>query len=164
VHASSPDLSGGAQTGERAAIHRPAHETPWCTAAGYHVGMNALDLVGPNWELVPLRIPGGWAVRHNGLDARRLADGRLDANDSEDLLWLVKLPPPDGAAYRPGAQSPWREIHLDAGFYRTEYRVVLLDPDWDHILASFSTADLAELVACIEKWLQHAPLGDLSPP
>ena len=75
--------------------------------------MNALDLIGPAWELVPLRIPGGWAVRHNGLDARRLADGRLEANDSEDLLWLVKLPPPDGSAYRPGADSGWREIHLD---------------------------------------------------
>ncbi|MDC0674365.1 hypothetical protein [Nannocystis radixulma] len=125
--------------------------------------MDVLDLVGPAWQLIPLRIPGGWGVRHNGLDARRLADGRLDANDSEDLLWLVKLPP-IGGEYRPGPDSPWREVHLDAGFYRTGYRAVLLDPDWDHILASFSTECLAELIACIEKWLMNAPTGDLSPP
>ena len=86
-----------------------------------------------------------------------------DANDSEDLLWLVKLPPV-GGEYRPGPDSPWREVHLDAGFYRAGYRVVLLDPDWDHILASFSTESLAELIACIEKWLMNAPTGDLSPP
>lgn len=125
--------------------------------------MDALDLVGSTWQLVPLRIPGGWAVHHNGLDARRLADGRIEANDSEDLLWLAKLPPA-GGAYVPGADSPWRELHLDAGFYRAGFRVVLLDPDWDQILASFTTESLAALVACVEKWLTNAPLGDLSPP
>ena len=125
--------------------------------------MHVLDLVGPDWQLVPLRIPGGWAVRHNGLHARRLPDGSLDIHDSEDLLWLVKLPPPDGQ-YRPGADSPWRELNLDAGFYRTAYRVDLLDPGWDHGLASFTTESFAELLACIEKWLMNAPLGDLSPP
>lgn len=130
---------------------------------GTIAGMDVLDLVGPAWQLLPLRIPGGWGVRHNGLDARRLDDGRLEVNDSEDLLWLVKLPP-IGGAYRPGPDSPWRELHLDAGFYRTGYRVVLLDPDWDHILASFSTESLGELIACIEKWLMNAPTGDLSPP
>ncbi|WP_434427304.1 hypothetical protein [Nannocystis pusilla] len=125
--------------------------------------MHVLDLVGPDWQLVPLRIPGGWAVRQNGLDARRLPDGSLDFNDSEDLLWLVKLPPP-GGEYRPGPDSPWRELHLDAGFYRTAFRVKLLDPDWDHVLASFTTESFVELLACIEKWLMNAPLGDLSPP
>ncbi|MFY0532329.1 hypothetical protein [Nannocystis pusilla] len=125
--------------------------------------MHVLDLVGPDWQLIPLRIPAGWAVRQNGLDARRLPDGSLEINDSEDLLWLVKLPPPDGE-YRPGADSPGRELHLDAGFYRTAYRVDLLDPDWDHVLASFATESFTELLACIEKWLMDAPLGDLSPP
>lgn len=123
--------------------------------------MDTLDLVGPAWELVPLRIPTGWAVRHNGLSARRLPDGRLEANDGEDLLWLVKLPPP-GGAYQPGDDSPWREIHLDAGWYRSVFRVVLLDPDWDHVLASYATPHLSELVLCVEKWLREAPLGDLS--
>jgi hypothetical protein len=123
--------------------------------------MDVLDLVGPEWELLPLRIPAGWGVRHNGLDARRLADGRVEANDSEDLLWLVMLPPPDGA-YKPGADSSSREIHLDAGYYRGVYRVVLLDPDWDHVMASFTTPQLSELLVCIEKWLREAPLGDLS--
>ena len=32
--------------------------------------MDVLDLVGPTWELLPLRMPGGWSVRHNGLTAR----------------------------------------------------------------------------------------------
>ncbi|MDC0722780.1 hypothetical protein [Nannocystis bainbridge] len=125
--------------------------------------MHVLDLVGPEWHLVPLRIPSGWAVRHNALLARRLPDGSLDINDSEDLLWLVRLPPLDGA-YPPGPDDPARELHLDAGFYRTGYRLVLLDPDWDHQLASFATDSFAELLACIENWLDHAPLGDLAPP
>lgn len=123
--------------------------------------MDVLDLVGPTWELLPLRIPGGWSVKHNGLLARRLPDGRIEANDSEDLLWLVKLPPPDGR-YQPGPDSAWRELHLDAGCYRGVYRVDLLDPDWDHVMASFSTPQLSELLLCIEKWLLGAPLGDLS--
>lgn len=125
--------------------------------------MNVLELVGPTWTLIPLRVPTGWGVRWNGLSARRLPDGQIEANDSEDLLWLVKLPPV-GRDHDADPRSPWREIHLDAGFYRDTYRVVVLDPDWEHILASYSTPSLAALVACVEKWLFEAPSGDLSPP
>ncbi len=124
--------------------------------------MDVLDLVGPAWELLPLRIPTGWGVRWNGLMARRLADGRLEVSDSEDLLWLVTLPPSRGV-YESGPGGAWRELSLDAGWYRNTFRVVLLDPDWDHVLASFSTPRISELLVCIEKWVITAPHGDLSP-
>ena len=42
------------------------------------------------WELVPLRIPTGWHVRWNGIEARRLSDGRFEVNDSQDLFWATR--------------------------------------------------------------------------
>ena len=47
-----------------------------------------------DWSLVPLRVPAGWHVVHNALEARRLPDGRIEANDSQDLYWAHTAPPP----------------------------------------------------------------------
>lgn len=109
--------------------------------------------IGPKWELVPLRIPGGWGVRHNGIDARRLPSGRIECNDSEDLFWAVKLPPSDKQVYDKDPASPWREMALDAGWYRDHFRIVMLDPDWDNIRRSFRTPSFEEFVLRLETWL-----------
>lgn len=108
------------------------------------------------WEQVPLRIPGGWAVRHNGLDVRRAPDGTiLEINDSEDLLWLQRLPPPGQQAHP--AEGPWRDRSVDLGWYRDHFRLVVLDPDWDHVVASHRTPSLDEVVSVLEAWLRALP-------
>jgi hypothetical protein len=72
-----------------------------------------------------------WAVRWNGLEARRLDSREVELNDAEDLLWIAKLPPPpDCGVYSTEPSSPWRELHVDVGWYRGKFRVVLLDPSW----------------------------------
>ena len=109
--------------------------------------------IGPKWELVPLRIPGGWGVRHNGIDARRLTSGLIESNDSEDLFWAVKLPPPDKLVYDKDPASPWREIAVDAGWYRDHFRIVMLDPDWDNVHRTFRTPSFEEFVLRLETWL-----------
>jgi len=109
--------------------------------------------VGPKWQLIPLRIPTGWAIHWNTIDARALPSGKVELNDSEDLFWAVKLPPPDTRAYSTDPTSPWREIHVDAGWYRDCFRIVMLDPDWDHVRRSYSTASAEDFIDRLEKWL-----------
>lgn len=109
--------------------------------------------IGSAWSLVPLRIPGGWAVRHNGIDARLLSSGLVECNDSEDLFWAVKLPPPDGRGYETDSDSCWREIAVDAGWYRDHFRLVMLDPDWDHVRRLYRTPSFEEFVVRLETWL-----------
>jgi hypothetical protein len=107
--------------------------------------------------LIPLRVPAGWNVIHNQLWARRLPDGRVETNDSEDLYWARTAPPPwltaEEVADAGGLQA--REINIDAGWYgRYGFRVVVLDPDWDHERASCTTPDLDEFVATLEAWMR----------
>ncbi len=118
----------------------PAPDSRWAT-------------IGPKWELVPLRIPGGWAVHHNGIDARRMPSGHIETNDSEDLFWAVKLPPPDTHVYSTDPTSPWRKMAVDAGWYSDHFRIVMLDPDWDHVHRSFGTPSFEEFVLRLETWL-----------
>ncbi|GAB1689042.1 hypothetical protein [Krasilnikovia sp. M28-CT-15] len=119
------------------------------------------------WTTVPLRIPSGWEVRHNGLVARRLSSGECEFSDSEDLLWLVKSPPPDGKPYETDPESPWRKLQVDLGCYGSNgegaiigtpswdgcYRLSLLDPDWDHQTATWTSKDIYEAIATLERWL-----------
>ncbi|MFD5315549.1 hypothetical protein [Streptomyces sp. NPDC127098] len=108
--------------------------------------------VSEKWALVPLRIPAGWHVIHNTLDVRLLPDGRIEANDSEDLYWARTATPPWATAGLGG--PPSREINVDAGWYGGHgFRVVVLDPDWDHQRASHTTPDLEEFVATLERWM-----------
>jgi hypothetical protein len=115
--------------------------------------------IGSKWSLVPLCIPTGWAVRWNGIDARALPSGQFECNDSEDLFWAVKLPPPDTHVYSTDPTSTWREIAIDAGWYRDHFRIVMLDPDWEHVRRSYSTASFEEFIAQLEKWMLEIP-GD----
>ena len=112
--------------------------------------------VSEDWELLPFRVPAGWHVVHNQLSARRLPDGSVEANDSEDLYWARTAPPPwlteQARAERGGLQA--REITVDVGWYAGHgFRVVVLDPDWDHQRASRTTPDLVELIATLERWM-----------
>ncbi|MEV0648429.1 hypothetical protein AB0I28_24515 [Phytomonospora sp. NPDC050363] len=109
--------------------------------------------VGPAWGIIPLRVPGGWTVHHNALDARLLDSGLVEVNDSEDLVWMQRARPPwlDAA-------KTWRDVALDVGWYRRLFRVVLLDPDWDNVAAAHETTDLDELVEVIERWLLKPPI------
>lgn len=110
--------------------------------------------IGPTWSLLPLRVPTGWAIRWNTLSARRLDTGELELNDSEDLVWAVKLPRSDTQTYELDPSSPWRELHVDAGWYRDHFRLALLDPDWDHA-HRHRCADVADLVRTFEDWLMR---------
>jgi hypothetical protein len=109
--------------------------------------------VSEDWGLLPLRVPTGWTVVYNELSARRLPDGKVEANDSEDLYWA-----------RTTLQG--REVNLDAGWYGGHgFRIVVLDPDWEHERASYTTRDLGELVATLEAWMHViAQRGELPRP
>ncbi len=118
--------------------------------------------MGRTWSLVPLCIPTGWGIRWNGIDARVLPSGQVECNDSQDLFWAIKLPPPDTFVYSKDPTSPWREIAVDAGWYRDCFRIVMLDPDWDHVRRSYETASLEDFITRIETWLlEIAATGDV---
>lgn len=78
------------------------------------------------WELIPLRIPTGWSVRWNGVEARRLSSGEFEINDSEDLFWAVR-------------EQGGREITLDGGYYDGVFKIHVLEPDWDHVTDTYET-------------------------
>ena len=102
--------------------------------------------VSEEWSLLPLRVPAGWSVVYNELSARRLPDGRVEANSSEDLYW---------ARTTLNAESGLREINVDAGWYGGRgFRVVVLDPDWEHERASYTTPDLGRLITTLESWME----------
>ncbi|BFU47336.1 hypothetical protein [Krasilnikovia sp. MM14-A1004] len=119
------------------------------------------------WTTIPLRIPGGWEVRSNGLIARLLPSGECEVSDSEDLIWLAKSPPPNDKPYETDPTSPWRELQVDLGCYGAKgedamigtpgwdgcYRLVLLEPDWDHQTASWTGKDIYEAIAMLQRWL-----------
>ncbi|MFB7919445.1 hypothetical protein [Streptomyces sp. NPDC056061] len=111
--------------------------------------------VSKDWGLLPLRVPSGWSVVKNALRARRLPNGKIETNDSEDLYWAQTAPPPwlteQEVAERGGLEA--RTISIDFGYYCTGLRVVVLDPDWDHVRASYTTSDLDELVTTLERWM-----------
>ncbi|MFC5184565.1 hypothetical protein [Actinomadura harenae] len=116
------------------------------------------------WSLIPLRVPPGWTVVHNALEARRLPDGRIEVNDSEDLYWARTAPPPWIPAEDLAGSDDLRarEIGVDVGWYRAHgFRVVVLDPDWDHVRASHSTFDIEDLVAVLERWTWTISQGTL---
>lgn len=94
------------------------------------------------WQLVPLRIPTGWHVRWNGIDARRLDDGTFEVNDSQDLFWAVR-------------EHKGTEITVDAGYYGEEhgFRIDVLEPDWDHVTASYSTHLFDDFISRLERFL-----------
>lgn len=120
-------------------------------------------MVTPAWSLIPLRIPTGWAVRHNGVEARRVSPTEIEFNDSQDIFWAVKLPPPDGKPYSTKPDSPWREVHVDAGWYDDHFRIVMLDPDWDHVRYRYTTGFPDDFIDQLEQWLLAIGSG-LTPP
>lgn len=116
-------------------------------------------VIGPKWTIVPLRIPTGWAIRWNTIDARQLSSGEIEFNDSEDLFWAVKLPPPDTHEYSKDPTSPWREMTIDAGWYRDHFKIVVLDPDWDHVVATYRTTSVEDFLERLERWLMEVVSG-----
>jgi len=116
-------------------------------------GSRLATSIGPKWTLVPLCIPTGWAIRWNTIEARVLPSGLVEFNDSEDLFWAVKLPPPDTHIYSTDPTSRWREIAVDAGWYRDHFKIVMLDPDWDHVRRTYRTASVEDFISRLETWL-----------
>ncbi|WP_026410821.1 hypothetical protein [Actinomadura oligospora] len=118
--------------------------------------------VSEEWSLIPLRVPPGWNVIYNTLMACRLADGRIEVNDSEDLYWARTTPPPWFTAEELAESDDLRarEFNLDIGWYGAYgFRVVLLDPGWDDIRASHNTFDVDDLVAVTERWMRMVSQG-----
>lgn len=114
------------------------------------------------WALLPLRVPTGWAIAWNGLSARLAPSGEVEFNDSEDLFLARKLPPPSTGRYETGAGSFWREVCVDAGWHRDHFKLSMLDPDWDHVRHTVTTADPLEFLLTLERWLAEiAAHGDL---
>ena len=111
--------------------------------------------VSKDWGLLPLRVSAGWKVIYNTLEARLLPDGRVEANNSEDLYWARTAPHPALTAQQVSERGGLRarEINIDAGWYDSGFRIVVLDPDWDHERASYTTSDLDEFVATLEGWM-----------
>lgn len=104
--------------------------------------------------LLPLRIPHGWAIFYNTLEARRLPDGRFEANDSEDLFWARTTPDPWLKEVAADDDVRVQELHLDVGWYSgAGFRICLLAPDWDHVHSRYTTTDLEDLVATLEAWM-----------
>ncbi|MEY7971323.1 hypothetical protein AB8O38_04900 [Saccharomonospora xinjiangensis] len=99
--------------------------------------------IGEDWAPIPLRVPAEWTVHKNAIVARRLPSGRYEVNDSEDLFWASKRPP---AGER-------EDIHLDAAWYGSRFRLVVFVRDWDHIRRDLSTTDLGEFITTLESWL-----------
>ncbi|MDA2809473.1 hypothetical protein O4J56_02375 [Nocardiopsis sp. RSe5-2] len=95
------------------------------------------------WTWIPLRIPSWWTIHQNSVDARRLPSGRYEVNDSEDLFW----------ASRPTAPDEEERIHLDAGWYRTLFRLVFFAHTFDDLGIGHETDDLEEFIATLESWL-----------
>jgi hypothetical protein len=117
------------------------------------------------WALLPLRVPTGWAIECNGVSARLADSGEVEFNESEDLFHARKLPALGSDRYETEAGSYWREVRVDAGWYRDHFKLMMLDPDWDHVRHTFTTADPVEFLLTLERWLAEiAKHGDLHPP
>ena len=89
--------------------------------------------------LLPIRVPDAWRIEQHTLfdEEPEFSDG-VCTNLSEDLVQL----------------SRGRDI-TDAGFYRDQYRVVLVrDRDWEHPLRQRECRHRREVVATIEDWLR----------
>jgi hypothetical protein len=102
--------------------------------------------------LVPLRVEGGWVVKHNQL--RDIDPVQLGPSDErwsllkEDLLQLKKH---------------GDDLLLDVGWYPDqnptgEYGIMaIVEGDWDHPIAEFATRSLGELVTTLETMLRRPP-------
>jgi hypothetical protein len=93
---------------------------------------------------MPLRIPTGWAVRHNGF----FEAAHPTLNESEDLLWLERVHPSDGVST---GES------IDLGWYGDRehgtFRLVRLQGGWDNERERFESRDRAAIVRELERWL-----------
>ena len=104
------------------------------------------------YELQPLRIQTGWMVRWNNFTEYDMAvHGPEDAFElHEDLLQLF---------------HEKARLTIDLGWYPSydpegHYLLLLVrDCDWDRPLETVETRSKAEVIARIEKWVDHGFFG-----
>jgi hypothetical protein len=99
-------------------------------------------------ELVPFRVPAGWAVVYNSF---------FDDNLDEDLLWLKQVGIP-----HPGAQYAILDeegYQIDLGWYRDVFRVVVMRRNWDDVLFDVTAAERDAVVRALEQILEWLARG-----
>lgn len=114
-------------------------------------------------RLVPLRIPGSWAVLHNSFldEDPTIHDGIIvnDASYNEDVLSIEHL-----CYGEQGWQTDPRGLVLDLGWYpeadpNGRYRLTVLRGDWDHVLLRLESRDRDVIRTAIDSCLSLATEG-----
>jgi hypothetical protein len=101
---------------------------------------------------LPLRIPGGWLVRHNEL--RELDPDAMAEDDPDWTLLTQDLAQLQQAGSGLLVDVGWSPQESPRGAFRVK---VIVDDDWQRPIATCSTRKLEELVAALEVWLQAPP-------
>lgn len=108
------------------------------------------------WKnLQPLRIPGGWTVLYNKLEA--VEPEKLPP---EDRIWLFAFTEDILHIYKDlGTRRRRQRLAIDLGWYPDgepsgSFRLAaVLDNDWEHPLLTFSSRSRKEVVDTLEMWL-----------
>jgi hypothetical protein len=89
--------------------------------------------------LLPIQIPDTWRIaQHKLFDEDPEFSGGVCTNVSEDLVQLSR-----------GADI------IDAGFYRDQYRVVLVrGGDWEHPIRQCDCQHRRDVITIVEEWLR----------
>lgn len=101
---------------------------------------------------LPLRIPGGWRVRHNEL--RTFEPDATPPGNPAWTLFTQDLALFENESHGLLIDVGWGPEESPAGTFRVS---VILDEDWQRPLATFKTRKLDELTATLEAWLERPP-------
>jgi hypothetical protein len=123
------------------------------TTESIRIRRESMDL-----KLVPLRIPTGWAVTWNTFyEVTPILEGNelVNAADfDEDLLQIESI-----TFEEEMGRIEVEPYILDLGWYPAEdpngaYTLTLLRGDWDHVLKTFTSRNIAEIQTTIDRWLE----------
>jgi hypothetical protein len=124
--------------------------------------------VTENRDLVPLRVPNGWAVLYNvyfaDVEMEISAANRIvnDEAYKQDLLWIKQV-----GLIRPGSEYGILDdgYQLDLGWYPDSdptgaYRLVVMRRSWDDVLFDLTSADRHVVARAIERVMDGFTRGE----